>query len=127
MASLHQAMRERERETLEITRQLAQSGQHLSGRAENFDLARLQNALGADTALVEYAFLDGECLAFIVTDETVAVARDLGQETELQAAIEQFHFQINTLRHGAARLRQHLPQLTARARRHLQQIGRAHV
>ena len=119
LAALRQSVRERERETLELTRQLEHRGQQTTERIEQFALAELQNSLGADMALVEYAFLNKECLAFIVTNESIEVARGLGSEAELQAVIEQFYFQINALRHGPAHLRAHLPQLTQRARHYL--------
>jgi CHAT domain-containing protein len=122
LAALHQAVREREHATLELMRQLEHRGRSVTQPAGQFDLAQLQAALGRETALLEYAFLDGECLALVVTDAGVEAARGLGSEAELQAAVEQFHFQINGLRHGAAALRRHLPQLAARARRHLGEL-----
>jgi CHAT domain-containing protein len=89
------------------------------GRAEPFDAAALQRALGRDTALVEYTSLDGELLAFVVTDETVEVVRGLAHEREVNEALGQFRFQLGSLRYGSARMRAHLAPLTERARRHL--------
>ncbi|HEX8139877.1 MAG TPA: CHAT domain-containing tetratricopeptide repeat protein [Pyrinomonadaceae bacterium] len=125
MLALHEAVREREARTLEITRQLQQrrgeAGVFLS-RVESLDIDRLQNHLGPHTALVEYTSLDGELLAFILTDERLEAVRHLPSEEEVGAALEQFRFQIETLRHGAQALRKYLPELALRARRHLETL-----
>jgi CHAT domain-containing protein len=122
MAALHEAVRERERATLEIMRQLQHRGGHVLAQVEPLDVAALQRELGADTALVEYTSLDGELLAFVVTSERVEVVRGLGRETEVEAALGQLRFQLDALRYGAARVRQHLPSLNERARKHLQTL-----
>ncbi|HEX8721024.1 MAG TPA: CHAT domain-containing protein [Pyrinomonadaceae bacterium] len=120
MRALHDAARERETRALEIMRQLQQRGGGGElGRAEPLDLAALQRALGADTALVEYTSLDGELLAFVVTDDSVEVVRGLAHEREVGEALGQFRFQLGSLRYGAARMRSHLAALTERARRRL--------
>lgn len=124
MNDLHSAAREREAELLEIERQLrlkAPAENGLSGWAP-FDLAHLQRVLGEDAALVEYFSLDGELLAFVVTPDSIELARGLGAETEVEAALAAFRFQIDALRFGAARMRAHLPQLAERARAHLAEL-----
>jgi CHAT domain-containing protein len=125
MAALHEAVREREARTLEITRQLQQrrgDAGALLAHVETLDIDRLQSHLGKQTALVEYTSLDGELLAFVLTDERVEVVRHLCREEEVGAALEQFRFQIETLRHGAEALRKYLPELTVRARSHLETL-----
>ena len=121
MQTLHDAARERETRTLEIMRQLQQRGGDgtLPGRAEPLDVAALRRALGPDTALVEYASLDGELFAFIVTEDGVEVVRGLANETEVAAALAGFRFQADAMRHGAARVRAHIDVLTSRARHYL--------
>src|SRR5205085_11101427 len=121
MQALHDAARERETRTLEIMRQLQQRGGDgaLLGRAEPLDVTALQRALGPDTALVEYASLDGELFAFVVTDEGVEVVRGLASEKEVGAALAGFRFQADAMRHGAARVRAHTDVLTSRARHYL--------
>jgi hypothetical protein len=121
MQALHDAARERETRTLEIMRQLQQRGGdgRLLGRAEPLDVGALRRALGPDTALVEYASLDGELFAFVVTDEGVEVVRGLAREAEVGAALAGFRFQADAMRHGASRVRAHMGVLTARARHHL--------
>ena len=119
----HEAVRERETRTLEIMRRL----QHLGGgerlaQVEPLDLGKLQEDLGAETALVEYTSLDGRLLAFVVTDARIEVVRDLGTEREAEEALAGLRFQIDSLRHGAAAMRRHLPLLTERARAHLQRL-----
>lgn len=133
MASLHEAVRVREEKTLELTRQLQHRAQRRGTLAEahgagdtsshaRLDTKTLQQLLGRDAVLVEYASLDGELLAFVVTDESLEVVRGLGREEEVTAALEQFRFQIATLRHGAERMRKHLPHLTERVRLHLRAL-----
>jgi tetratricopeptide (TPR) repeat protein len=123
MQALHDAARERETRTLEIMRQLQQRGGDTAfGRPEPLDVDALRRALGTDTALVEYTSLDGELLAFVVTDASVEVVRDLSSEAAVGEALTQFRFQIGSLRHGSARMRSHMTALCERARRHLQKL-----
>jgi CHAT domain-containing protein/tetratricopeptide (TPR) repeat protein len=122
MASLHAAVSEREQKTLEIMRQLQHRGESTLTREEPLDVAQLQKELGSETALVEYTSLDGELLAFVMTDEGVEVIRHLGSEEEVRAALEQFRFQTDALRYGASRLRKHLKHLTERVLHHLQTL-----
>ena len=119
MRALHDAARERETRTLEIMRQLQQHGDQAFARVAPPDLAALRRELGADTALVEYASLDGELLAFVLTDDGVRVVRGLASEREVGEALNGFRFQADALRHGAARVRAHMDALTSRARRRL--------
>jgi CHAT domain-containing protein len=119
MAALHEAVRAREAETLELTRQLQHHSPEMFPEAELLDVSLLQRDLGADCVLVEYTAVGDELAAFVVTNEQVEVVRGLGSEREATAALEQFRFQINTLRFGAGRMRQHMAHLTERARKHL--------
>ena len=119
MRALHDSVRERETRTLEIMRQLQQHGEQVFARAAPPDLDALRRELGAETALVEYASLDGELLAFVFTEDGVEVVRGLASEREVSAALAGFRFQTDALRHGAARVRAHMDVLGARARRHL--------
>lgn len=122
LGALQEAVRERESETLDIMRQLQHRGESGLAQVEPLDIARLQSDLGTETALVEYTTLDGELLAFVVTGEKVEVVRGLGSEEEVNAALGQLRFQIDSLRYGAARMRKHLPHLTARALHYLQEL-----
>ncbi|MDQ1707397.1 MAG: hypothetical protein QOJ88_608 [Pyrinomonadaceae bacterium] len=117
-----EALRDRERQTLELMRQLQHSSGHVFGQVELPDVARLQQDLGAETALVEYTSLDDELLAFVVTENEITVVRNLGSEGTVAAELAQLRFQIDTLRHGSAVVRRHLPDLTRRAQRHLQAL-----
>ena len=116
---------ERERRLLEITRQLQHRGAgaaNTSPAPDHFSIAHLQNALGADRALVEYTTIDDRLVAFLVTDRDVEVVRDLGAESEVNAEIERCRFQIDTLRFGSTQVRNHLPALTERTQRHLRAL-----
>jgi CHAT domain-containing protein len=86
------------------------------------DTRALQRDLGPDTALVEYATIDDELIAFVVTDESVTVLRGLGTEAAAAAELVQLRFQIDVLRHGSERVRRHLPVLTRRAQLHLKSL-----
>lgn len=116
------ALRDRERQTLEIMRQL----QHRSGdrfaQVEVLDIGRLQQDLGPETALIEYSTLDDELFAFVVTDKEVEVVRNLGSATAAAAQVRQMRFQVDALRHGSEALRRHLPDLTRRVQRHLSSL-----
>ena len=120
-SELERELLERERKLLEITRQL----QHRSANGKTapqedlFSLAQIQTALGTDRALVEYTTIDDKLVAFVVTNEGVEVVRDLGTESEVVAEIEKCRFQIDTLRYGSTRVRNHLPTLTQRTQKHL--------
>jgi CHAT domain-containing protein len=116
---LHQEVRTREAELLEVNRQLQLHGNTGTIQSQPLDLARLQRDLGPDTALVEYFALDDELLAFVITNEAIDVVRGLAREEQIEAALEQFRLQVSTLRYGAERLRPHLERLVARARHHL--------
>src|SRR5947199_10468349 len=117
MHVLHDSVRERETRTLEIMRQLQQHGEQTFARVAPPDLEILRRELGAETALVEYASLDGQLLAFVVTGDGVEVVRSLSSEEEVSVALAGFRFQTDTLRHGSARARAHMDVLTTRARK----------
>jgi CHAT domain-containing protein len=119
MTALYDAVREREAAISEITLQLRQRHTSAPIQAEPFDLACLVSDLAGETALVEYFSLDGELLAFVVTDEGLEVVRLSATEEDVEAGLRQFHFQLGALRYGADRLRAYLPELMARARHHL--------
>jgi len=121
-SKLHRELFERERKLLEITRQLQHRGARVdtTRQAEDhFSIARLQSSLGAERALVEYTTIDDKLIAFVVTNERVEVVRDLGSESEIVSEIERCRFQIDTLRYGSTQVRNHLPALAERTRRHL--------
>jgi CHAT domain-containing protein/tetratricopeptide (TPR) repeat protein len=122
MTRLHEAVREREGETLEITRQLQQRNQNVLTHIQTLDVAELQRRLADDAALVEYTSLDGELLAFIVTSDGVEVVRNLAVEEEVNERLGQLRFQIDALRYGAQTVRKHLPHLTVRIQDHLRAL-----
>ncbi|HET6893018.1 MAG TPA: CHAT domain-containing protein, partial [Pyrinomonadaceae bacterium] len=118
-SELQRALRDREDKLLEITRQLNQRSGRPIGQAESFSVKDLQARLGNRTALVEYAAVDDELLAFLVTNERVEVLRNLGVESEVASEIAQFRFQIDSLRYTSSSIRRHMPLLTERVRKHL--------
>jgi CHAT domain-containing protein len=122
MPSLHEAVRQRESETLEIMRQLQQRNQSIFIQAQTLDVEKLQRGLSTETAFIEYTSLDGRLLAFVVTNEGVKVFRNLSDEEEVNALLNQLRFQIDALRFGAQAMRKHLPRLTARIQHHLKAL-----
>ena len=124
-SKLERELLERERKLLEITRQLQHRGARGDKKRQeedHFSIAQLQSALGAERALVEYTTIDDELIAFVVTNERVEVVRDLGSESDIVAGIERCRFQIDTLRYGSTQVRNHLPALTDRTRKHLRSL-----
>jgi CHAT domain-containing protein len=122
LTALQEAAREREATILETTRQLQQRGQSNMITMEPLQIKQFQQALGPDTALVEYFSLDGQLLAFVVTNERVEVVGRLGDEAGVEAELKQLRFQLDALRYGAERLRPHLAQLTGRVRYYLSSL-----
>ena len=119
---LQEAIRDRERRTSEILRQLQQRDGAINAPGQTVDVLRLREDLGSDSVLVEYTTLDDELLAFVVNDAGIQVVRHLGSEKEAVAELGQLRFQIDALRHGSERMRRHLPDLTRRAQRHLRTL-----
>ena len=122
MTSLHAEVRERESESLKITRQLQQRNPAIFVQAQTLDSAELQRRLSTETAFVEYTSLDGELLAFVVTDEGVEVIRGLASEDEVDELLAQLRFQIDSLRYGAQAMRKHVVNLTLRAQHYLRAL-----
>jgi CHAT domain-containing protein/tetratricopeptide (TPR) repeat protein len=139
MADLNAAVREREDAVAEIMRQFQQRGGGSEGDAAAIPdappytlaahgaipqttLPRLLERLGTHTALVEYFALDGELLAFVVTDAGVEVVRGLAHETEVDALVEELRFQIETLRYGVEQLSAHLDRIEQRVQHFLRAL-----
>jgi tetratricopeptide (TPR) repeat protein len=116
---LDEELRQTERELLERTRRARLAGAAAQPRdgpaAGTFTLQALQAALQPGDALVEYGLLDGELFACVVTPQQVLLQRRLAAWPQVLDALQAARFQIDSLRHGLAPLRQHLPVLTRRA------------
>jgi len=122
MGRLQELVRKRETEVANLTRLLEKHGEYLLSTAETLDIAELQGDLGGDSALVEYFGLDGEMLAFVVTNETIEVIRHLASAEEIEAAVVQLSFQIDSLRNGALPLYNRLEELAGRMRYYLRRL-----
>ena len=119
--SVRSAIAEREQKILKLTRQIQHRRAGKQTQLQTFDLASIQHDLGGDTVLLEFASIDDKLVVFIVNDERVTV-RTVATGSTLTDELQQLRFQINTLRHGAERLRRHMPRLIARTVKHLQRI-----
>jgi CHAT domain-containing protein len=122
LAALYEQIRQRENRMLEMMRQLQQRGMANVMRVEPFDLARLQAQLDEQTVIVEYFSLDDELIAFLITKDKLQVVRHLSSERQVNALIDRLRFQLNSLRYGAARMRNHLEQLSERAQHYLRAL-----
>ena len=126
-AALSDELRRTELELLERARRarIAADAPRSSVAAdEAFELSALQGLLGEAGALLEYGVLDDELFACVVTGAGVQLFRNLARWSDVLDALSAARFQIDTLRHGAAALQQHLQSLTTRA---VQRMGRLHA
>ena len=119
---IQQELRERENKVLEITRQLHHRRENAASPLRSFDVGRLQQQLRENDALVEYAALGDELLAFVVTRDKVHVARNLTSLASIKEHLNGLRFQIETLRFGARAIRRHLPTLTKKINVHLRHL-----
>jgi CHAT domain-containing protein len=115
--------RECEAQLHEVTLQLQQHGSpSTSGEILPLNLAQLQASLGDGTALVAYHVIDDELMAFVVTDKGVQAVQHLAQASAVEKAVSQVRFQMDALRHGAASMAAHMPQLLRRSQHYLRQL-----
>src|SRR4029450_2848456 len=64
LPNLREAIREREKKTLEIGRQLQHRGRSDFSEVRDLDIQQLQRSLGTSRALVEYTSIDDKLMAF---------------------------------------------------------------
>lgn len=127
-SALLQRVQQLEDALLEAERRRVQGGDApapQAGRAAALDLDALYAALGAHSALVAYFSLDDRLHACTVVDggcEVIALPVGLDEACRM---VEALRFQIDTLRHGAARLEHRMAELQARTRHHLQRLHAA--
>ncbi len=79
-----------------------------------FEVGALCQALAPGEALVEYGVQDDELFACVATADGVTLVRGLASWRQALDALRSTRFQLETLRHGVAPVRAHLPTLTAR-------------
>jgi CHAT domain-containing protein len=117
-------LRHTEHELMEQSRRerLAAPAQDTMAGDDHFDATALQHQLGEGDALIEYGVQDDELFACIVDRSGVTVHRNLSRWTDVQDALRSTRFQIETLRHGAAPVVQHMANLTERARVRLRRL-----
>jgi CHAT domain-containing protein len=115
--------RECEAQLHEVTLQLQQHGSpSTSGEIRPLNLGQVQAGLGDCTALVAYHVIDDELMAFVVTDKGVQAVRRLAQASAIEKVVSQVRFQMDALRHGAASMAAHMPQLLRRIQYYLHQL-----
>ncbi len=117
-------LRSTEHALMEQTRRerLAAPPRSLAAGGDELDLTELEQQLGEDGALVEYGVQDDELFACVVDRNGVALHRHVARWADALDALRSARFQIETLRHGAAPVEQHLAHLTERARARLRKL-----
>lgn len=123
--ALQQQLRQTERELLERARRrrLADPAVRAhAGQDAAFEGTTLQAALGPADALVEYGVVDDELFAIVVDAGQVRLHRHLATWSAVTLALRGLHFQIDTLRHGVAPVRAHLPTIEARTQARLREL-----
>ena len=118
-------LRDTERRLLEgVRRERLASG--VSARTvhgdDTIDLGALQQALGAQDALVEYGVSGDELFVCIVRREGIELVRGLAHWPGVLDAAQSLRFQIETLRHGSGPVARHLSHLEKRVTQRLQQL-----
>ncbi len=123
-AALIDELRRTEHELLEQARRnrLAAAVPSLTADDSEFDPAALQRQLGDGDALLEYGVQDDELFACIVTRHGVTLQRHVAPWPQVLDALRSARFQIETLRHGAAPVQEHVAHLTQRARARLRRL-----
>lgn len=120
---LHETARERETEIAELARQLQLSQpQAFSAEHKSLNLADLQTYLGRDTVLVEFAEIDNEFVAFVVTENDLRVFPHLCRENEISELLSRLYFQLEGLRSNPRALEAHFYELTLRTRQVLSEL-----
>lgn len=120
--NLKNSIRECETELNAVILHIKAGRERSAGRAGDFDLKRLQNELGQNRAIIEFAEFDGAFAAFVIDENKVELIENLGSRAAVAEILEQLHFQFGTLRYGAANLAKHLPLLKKRADASLQNL-----
>ncbi len=64
------------------------------------DLKNLQRQLGGSKTLIEFIQTGGRVSAFVLTGKKIRFVRDLGTISEVNARLEDLHFQFGSLRYG---------------------------
>jgi tetratricopeptide (TPR) repeat protein len=113
-------IRKLEREINALVLHLEAAGERATEHQRDLDLPRLQILLGKNRILLEFAELDGEFAAYVVTDDEIRLVEHLGKPAEIGQILEKIHFQFGALRYGAPAVAKHLPVLKMRTERHLQ-------
>ena len=122
-AAPEQEMLRTEHELLEHARRQRLAAPSQPGQAGGgLDIAALQGALQEADALVEFGVVDDELFACVVRRDRVELVRRMASWSEVIEALRSMHFQLESLRHGAAPVRAHMAVLTLRAQARLARL-----
>jgi tetratricopeptide (TPR) repeat protein len=106
------------------SRHLVRGGPRLGDAPSRDLLPELHASLGPCEALVEYAFLDDELHAFVVSDGRIRWIERLAGRRDVDAAVSAWRFQSDRTALGAGFLERHGPALAAAAVAALERISR---
>jgi CHAT domain-containing protein len=124
-AALYANIEARETTLHELHQQLQLRSGALLGDVAPLDLSSVRQDLGTHTALISYTSINQELIAFVITDQSLDVVRNLGAEVELNDLIERLRFQIETIRHSPHLHSTHAEQLQRRVHHYLQRLHAA--
>ncbi len=87
---------------IESLRTAKSSSTRVSSKFTLDSVAEIRRQLGEKQALVEFTELGGDISAFVITSDGIEYFSGLASSEEIAAELENFHFHIQTIRHGAA-------------------------
>ena len=99
-AALQIQAEKREAEIAVLTRQIGALSKQSEVHTDKLNFVKLQKQLGAEKALIEYVFFDGELSAFVITEKNVEFVRGLAEEEEISLWIEKLQFQFGAMSYG---------------------------
>lgn len=121
-ATLLDELHTSEQQLLEQARRRRLVGPAGSAGIDMLDVDALCATLADDDALVDYVTLDDELLACVLRRDGVTVHRQLATRSAVGQAVQAVRFQLDALSEGATAMSAHLPTLTARCHKRLQQL-----
>ena len=120
---LYEAARERENRVAELSRQLNLREPKTSySQNQPINLAELQKSLGSETVLIEFAEIDCQFSAFVISGAGVRVFPQLCRASDVAELLSQLNFQLDALRNNPHLIASHFYELTLRTRRVLGEL-----
>lgn len=122
LSALREFAKERERVIVELERQIQRRAKTSALQSQHFDFESFQSSLSDKVAFVEYALVENEIVAFVVTNKRIEYVCCLESEQEVSKEISQLLFQIKTMRFGTALMERHKETLLNRFMLHSRKL-----